>query len=216
VLRYDDGYPFTPDGAITDSTPSGGTLRLGNRFATVFETVLNVTDASSFAMTATSADYYVVQRYAGSVLMLCDPTTQPGSTKARYVSMAAVVESGGHAYTNVTDTASLAGKTFYAMGNCSYLAPIAGPQFQNTAHDSNTLRLTFDANGDVFRSDYNVGPIYSAANFNLMLGGTYYNNWSYGAFRFNVNGVERIVIVERNTHDEINVVDGFVRLWLPE
>jgi hypothetical protein len=216
VLRYDDGFGFTPAGAVVNATANGGTLQLGAQGSTRFETVLTVTDTASFAMTATNAAYSVVNRYAGSVLMLCDAVAAAGRTPGRFVAVAAEVTSGGTPYTQLTDSATLRDKSFYAVRDCSYQAEFGAQQNQSIAHDANTLRLMIDSSGDVRLSDFppSAGVAWGATNFNLMLAGASFNAWRFAAYSFVVAGTERVVLVERTPADLAGLTDGTVRLWL--
>ena len=99
-------------------TASGGTLSLGADG----NSKLAVTDAATFAMTASNTNYQVVNRRNGAVLMLCDPLAaggNPGDTLARYVAFATNAATADTQGTQVTNAAELAGKSFYAMNECS-------------------------------------------------------------------------------------------------
>lgn len=203
-------------GAVTDRTAAGGTLDLGattNGGAHAF-THLEVVDATSFSMTASAADFHVVNRLQGGVLMLCDATTTPGSSLARYVAVALQADSGGSAATAVTDVAVLAGKKFYELRDCAYADTAGGSQGQSAAHDVQTNSLSIAANGDV--SIASIGAAYSAANLQLMLNGTVYNSHRFSAFSFTSGGTERIVLVEQVWFDELSPVAGAVKLWLQD
>ena len=120
---------------------SGATLSLGAQG----QIVLTV-DSSSNGFVISTPGYDVFNRYAGSVLMLCDAATTPGTSTSRYVAVAASVATGGAAAEAVTNAAALAGKLLQVC-QCSY--PSAnGSQEQNTAADSTTLRLDFDTAGN--------------------------------------------------------------------
>jgi hypothetical protein len=207
VARENDGTAFTGAGAVSDPTTSGASLSLG-----AAGTIVLTVDASS-GFVITTPDYTVVNRFAGSVLMLCDATTTPGDSTARYVAVADSVAQGGVAPQAVTDAAALAGLRFFKMSNCSYQSA-TGAQGQNIAADADSLYLEFDAGGN---ASGNATTTYSAAEFNDMLAnGSSVGGSRFAAWRFTVNGQDSIVLVELGDYDAGNQVPGFVKLWLPQ
>jgi hypothetical protein len=196
-------------GEVGAPTASGATLSLsGQRQITL------VVDSSSNGFAITSPDYYVVSRYAGSVLMLCDPTTAAGTTTARYVAVASVAAQGGVAAEAVTSASALAGLRFFKLSNCSYQSG-DGSQGQHIAADAESLQLEFDAGGNASSNALASG--YSAAQFSDMLANRSSVDGSrFAAYRFMVDGQPRFVLVEHGTYDASIPGATFVRLWLPQ
>jgi hypothetical protein len=208
VLREDDGTPFTGAGQVSDPTANGATLSLGAAGSIVL-----TVDQTGNGFSITTPDYLVVNRFAGSVLMLCDATATPGATTARYVAVSDSVAQGGVAAEAVSSVSALAGLRFYKMSNCSYQSA-TGAQGQSSAADADSLYLEFDANGD---ATSNATTTYTAAQFNQMLAnGTSVGGSTFAAYRFTVDGQDSYVLVERGDYDAVNLVPGFVKLWLPQ
>lgn len=214
VYLRDDGNAFSGAGALSNPTASGATLSLGNRG----QTTLTVTGTAPFAMSAASADFRVWARHDGSLAMLCDPASTPGATSSRYALVAATVASGGAATTQLVQAASLAGKTLYQFAHCSYMGA-SGSQNQDTAHDANTVSLSFDATGNATRSNAapGEGPYFVDTALDLQLGGgTVVNGRSVSAFRISSGGTERYVVIERTGYDEIGFIEGSLTLWVDD
>ena len=196
-------------GQVSEPTANGATLTLGDPGPIVL-----TVDSSSNGFVITTPGYYVFNRYAGSVLMLCDAAATPGTSTARYVAVAQSVAEGGVAPEAVTSAAVLAGMGFYKLANCAYQSP-SGSQDQNTAADDATLRLVFDADGNA--SSNAMETTYTAAEFSDMLAnGSSVAGLSFTAWRFTIDGQPRIVLVERSDYDAVNQAPGMVQLWLPQ
>ena len=215
VTGQANGTPPAASGAVSEPTTSGATLSLGAQGPIVL-TVEMVDSSNGFVIT--TPGYYVFNRYAGSVLMLCDaastPSTTPGTTTARYVGVAASVAAGGVAPEAVTDAAALAGQRFYKLSNCAYQSAI-GSQDQNTGADADSLHLDFDASGNATSNA--MLATYTAAEFSDMLAnGTSVGGLAFTAWRFTIDGQPRIVLVERSDYDAVNQTSGTVQLWLPQ
>ena len=203
-----DGTTPGAAGQVSEPTANGATLSLGDRGPIV----LTVDSSNGFAMT--TPDFYVFNRYAGSVLMLCDATTTPGASAVRYVAVAQSVAEGGVAPEAVTSAADLAGLRFFKLFNCAYQSP-NGSQDQNTAADANTLHLEFDAGGNAASNA--TTTTYTAAEFSDMLAnGSSVAGSGFSAWRFMIDGQPRIVLVERGDYDAVNQSAGSLRLWLPQ
>jgi hypothetical protein len=204
-----DGNGDSSAGQVGAPTASSATLSLsGGR-----QTTLAV-DTSNNGFAITSPDYYVVNRYAGAVLMLCDPTTAPGTTTAHYVAVASVAAQGGVAAEAVTSASALAGMRFFKLSNCSYQSG-NGSQGQHDAANADTLQLEFDAGGNA--SSTALAGSYSAAQFSDMLAsGSMLDGARFTAYRFMVDGQPQFALVERGTYDASNPDATFVRLWLPQ
>lgn len=214
VLTYtiagqaDGASPAGPAQVSAPST-SGATLPLGAQGAAVLSV-----DTSNNGFVITTPDYAVVNRYAGSVLMLCDAATTPGTTAARYVAVAASVAEGGTAPEAVTSATALAGLRFFKLSDCAYQSG-TGNQGQNAAADADTLFLEFDGSGNASSNGSDIN--YSAAQFSAMLAsGPSAAGAQFAAWRFTIDGQPRTVIVERGRYDAADAASGFVRLWLPQ
>jgi hypothetical protein len=208
VTGQADGTPPATSGQVSEPTTSGATLALGAQG----QIVLTVDSSNGFVITAPG--YYVFNRYAGSVLMLCDAATTPGTSTARYVAVAASVAEGGVAPEAVTNAAALAGQRFYKLSNCAYQSA-SGSQDQNTAADASSLHLDFDATGNATSTA--MSTTYTAAEFSDMLAnGTSVAGLGFTAWRFTIDGQPRIVLVERGDYDAVNQTPGMVQLWLPQ
>jgi hypothetical protein len=187
---------------------SGATLSLGAQG----EIVLTVDSSNGFVIT--TPGYYVFSRYAGSVLMLCDATTTPGTSTTRYVAVASSVAAGGVAPEAVTSAAALVGLRFYKLFNCSYQSA-SGSQDQNAAANADSLHLDFDAAGNATSNAFTT--TYAAAEFSDMLAhGSSVAGSGFAAYRFMIDGQSRIVLVEHSDYDAVNQSPGTVRLWLPQ
>lgn len=204
IAAQADGPSGEGAGQVSAPTASGATLSLGAQGAIVL-----TVDSSDNGFVITTPDYSVVNRYAGSVLMLCDATTTPGTTAARYVAVAASVAQGGTAAEALTSATALAGLRFFKLSDCAYQSG-SGHQGQNTAADADTLFLEFDGSGKASSNASDVN--YSAAQFSAMLA----NGAPFAAYRFTVDGQPRTVIVERGRYDAADAASSFVRLWLPQ
>jgi len=195
-------------GQVSEPTANGATLALGDPG----QIVLTVDSSNGFVIT--TPGYYVFNRYGGSVLMLCDAATTPGTSTARFVAVARSVAEGGVAPEAVTDSAALAGLRFYKLSNCSYQSG-AGSQDQNTAADGDSLRLDFDSAGNA--SSNAMSTTFTAAEFSDMLAnGSSVAGLGFSAWRFTIDGQPRIVLVERSDYDAVNQTPGIVQLWLPQ
>ena len=88
----------------------------------------------------------------------------------------------------------------------------------DSAHDSQTVRLIFDAAGSATRSDAppSQGVYFDQASLSTMLDGTLVNGLGVTAYRAAVGGVERVFLVERTFYDEIGQTEGSLTLWLEE
>jgi hypothetical protein len=204
-----DGVVSADAGQVNAPTASGATLPLGAQGAVVL-----TVDRSNSGFVITTPNYTVVNRYAGSVLMLCDVATTPGTTAARYVAVAASVADGGVAPEALTSAAALAGLRFFKLSDCAYQSG-SGSQGQNTAANAETLFLEFDGNGNA--SSNASEARYSAAQFSAMLTqGPNDAGSQFTAYRFTIDGQSRSVIVERGRYDAANAATAFVRLWLPQ
>jgi hypothetical protein len=188
-------------------------VSLGNRG----QTTLSVTGSSPFAVTATATDFRAWARFEGSLVMLCAPSATPGATLSRYVLVATSVAAGGVQPVQVTTVSSLVNKTLYAFAHCSYVGP-GGLQGQDSAHDSQTVRLTFDAAGNATRSDAppGQGAYFDQASLSTMLSGTIVNGLGVTTYSAPVGGVERVFLIERTFYDEIGQTEGSLTLWLEE
>jgi hypothetical protein len=208
VTGQADGTAPGAAGQVSEPTASGATLSLG----APGPIVLTVDNSSGFVIT--TPGYYVFNRYAGSVLMLCDAATTPGTSTARYVAVAASVAEGGVAPEAVTSAAALAGLRFYKLSNCAYQSA-TGSQDQNTAADADSLHLEFDGAGNATSNASTVN--YTAAEFSEMLAnGSSVAGSSFAAYRFVIDGQPRLVLVERGDYDAVNQTPGTLRLWLPQ
>ncbi len=199
-----DGTSPAGAGQVSAPTASGATLPLGAQGAIVL-----TVDRSNNGFVITTPDYSVVNRYAGSVLMLCDAAVTPGTTAARYVAVAASVAEGGVAAEALNSATALAGLRFFKLSDCAYQSG-TGNQGQNTAADADTLFLEFDSSGNASSNASDVN--YSAAQFSAMLA----SGAQFAAYRFTIDGQPRSVIVERGRYDAADAASGFVRLWLPQ
>ncbi len=169
-------------------------------------------EATDFGIAAPG--FYVFNRYAGSVLMLCDRGTTPGTTTTRYVAVAQSVAEGGVAPEAVTSAAALAGMRFYKLFNCAYQSA-NGSQDQNAAADNATLRLEFDTAGNATSNAMSM--TFTAAEFSDMLvNGSSVAGLRFTAWRFTIDGQPRVVLVERSDYDTVNQTPGMVQLWLPQ
>jgi hypothetical protein len=207
-----DGASPAGAGQVSAPTTSGATLPLGAQGAIVL-----TVDRSNNGFVIATPDYSVVNRYAGSVLMLCDAATTPGTTAARYVAVAARVAEGGVAPQVLTSATALAGLRFFKLSDCAYQSG-NGSQGQNTAADADTLFLEFDSSGNASSNASDV--TYSAAQFSAMLSsgqdGPNDAGAQFAAYRFTIFGQPRSVIVERGRYDVADAATAFVRLWLPQ
>jgi hypothetical protein len=195
-------------GQVSEPTTSGATLSLGDRG----QIVLTVDNSNGFVIT--TPGYYVFNRYAGSVLMLCDAATTPGTSTARLVAVAQSVAAGGAAPEAVTSAAALAGSRFYKLANCSYQSA-SGSQGQNTAADADSLHLDFDAAGNATSNAMTM--TFTAAEFSDMLAnGSNIAGLSFTAWRFTIDGQPRTVLFERSDYDAVTQTPGIVQLWLPQ
>ena len=198
---------------------SGSQLSLGAGGSTT----LTVTDANTFAMTATNTNYQVVNRRKGAVLMLCDPlpaSGKPGDTHAQYVAIAtnsATAETQG---TLVTNAVELAGKSFYEIDECSYVKRdgLFTSQQQNTAPKAGTLEFRVDTSGNV-RSE--LGLIDAATFTGLLNGGNLVDGqgrkiW-FTTYKFTVGSEKKVyVAIRTEPRKDINGValdDGFAVVW---
>jgi hypothetical protein len=204
TLADQNGATPADAGQVSAPTTGGATLSLGAQGAIVL-----TVDTSNSGFVVTTPDYTVVNRYAGSVMMLCDATTTPGATTARYVAVAASVAEGGTAPVALTSAAELAGLRFFKLSDCAYQSG-SGNQGQNTAAAADTLFLEFDGNGNATSNASEVN--YSASQFSAMLAG----GAPFAAYRFTIDGQPRTVIVERGRYDAADAASGFVKLWLPQ
>jgi uncharacterized repeat protein (TIGR01451 family) len=203
-----DGTTPAAAGQVSDPTANGATLSLG----APGQIVLTVDNSNGFVIT--TPDYYVFNRYAGSVLMLCDAATTPGSSTARFVAVSASVAEGGVAPEAVTSAAALAGMRFYKLSNCAYQSA-AGSQDQDVAADADSLQLEFDSAGNATSNAMTM--TFTAAEFSDMLAnGTSVGGLGFTAWRFTIDGQSRIVLVERSNYDAVNQTPGTVQLWLPQ
>jgi hypothetical protein len=216
VLTYSvagqaDGTAPAGAGQVSAPSTTGATLSLGAQGSIV----LTVDSSNGFVIT--TPDYHVVNRYAGSVLMLCDAATTPGTSAARYVAVAASVAEGGGAPAAVTSAAALAGLRLFKLSDCSYQSA-NGSQGQNTAADADSLFLEFDSNGNTSSNASDV--TYSAAQFSALLAsgqnGPNDTGAQFAAYRFTIDSQPRTVIVERGRYDAADAATAFVRLWLPQ
>ena len=209
VAGQADGTSPAGAGQVSAPTASGATLSLGAQSAIVL-----TVDSSNNGFVVTTPDYTVVNRYAGSVLMLCDAAAAPGASAARYVTVAASVAEGGTAPATLTSATALAGLRFFKLSDCAYQSG-NGNQGQNTAADADTLFLEFDSSGNASSNASDVN--YSAAQFSAMLAqGPNDAGAPFAAYRFTIDGQPRSVIVERGRYDAADAASGFVRLWLPQ
>jgi hypothetical protein len=197
-------------GQVSAATASGATLSLG----AAGQIVLAV-DSSNSGFVVTTPDYLVVNRFAGSLLMLCDAAATPGTSAARYVAIATSVAAGGVAAEAVTRADALAGLRFFKLSDCAYQSG-NGSQGQNTAADADSLVLEFDRSGNA--SSNASTTTYSAAEFSDLLanGTTTADGTHFAAYRFTIDGQPRTVIFERGRYDAGDAASGFVRLWLPQ
>ena len=200
-------------GAMSSRTASGGTLSLGADG----NSTLAVTDATTFAMTGANTNYQVVNRRNGAVLMLCDPLAaggNPGDTLARYVAFATNSATADTQGTQVTNAAELAGKSFYAMNECSYSNDSSAPQQQNSAPNGGTLEVRVDAAGNVRGSN---GAVWDAATMTGFLNGTPLvfqgrNIW-FSAYKFTRGAEQKIYFALRGEPSGNASDQGFVELW---
>ena len=194
VYKTGQEAPLTGAGAVTDSKLSLGAGGI---------TTLSVTDANTYAMTATNTNYQVVNHRKGAVLMLCDPLPaggKPGDTHAQYVALAtnsATAETQG---TVVTNAVELAGKSFYEMDECSYVKRdgLFTSQQQNSAPKAGTLEFRVDASGNV-RSE--LGLIDVATFTGLLNGGNLVDGqgrkiW-FTAYKFAVGSEQKVYFAIR-------------------
>ncbi len=202
-------------GAMSARTTSGGTLSLGADG----NTALSVTDATTFAMTASNTNYQVVNRRDGAVLMLCDPLAaggNPGDTLARYVAFATNSATADTQGTQVTNAAELAGKSFYEIDECSYVNEDLSSQQQNSAPTARTLEYRADGSGKLRGSN---GLVFDAATMTSFLNGTpsvdgQGRKFWFSAYEFTVGGEQKIYFAIRG-EPNVNVPGdvGFVALW---
>jgi hypothetical protein len=214
VYKTGQEAPLTGAGAVTDSKLSLGAG--GN-------TTLSVTDANTYAMTATNTNYQVVNRRKGAVLMLCDPLPaggKPGDTHAQYVAIAtnsATAETQG---TVVTNAVELAGKSFYEMDECSYVKRdgLFTSQQQNSAPKAGTLEFRVDASGNV-RSE--LGLMDAATFTSLLNGGNLVDGqgrkiW-FTAYKFAVGSEQKIYVAirtePRKDANGVALDAGFAVVW---
>ncbi len=197
-------------GQVSAATASGATLSLG----AAGQIVLAV-DSSNNGFAITTPDYLVVNRFAGSVLMLCDAAATPGTSAARYVAISTSVAAGGVAAEALTSAGALAGLRFFKLSDCAYQSG-SGSQGQNAAADADSLVLEFDSSGNATSNA--SAAAYSAAQFSDLLaqGTTTAEGSHFAAYRFTIDGQARMVIVERGRYDGADAASGFVRLWLPQ
>ena len=205
-------------GAVSNPTASGGNLSLGADGTTT----LSVTNASTFAMSASTKPFLVVNRQKGAVLMLCDqlPTGgKPGDTLARYVAFATNSATADTQGVPVTDAAELAGKSFYEIAECGYVKDNSSSQQQNSAPTGATLEYRVDASGNLRGSN---GLVFSAATVTGFLNGTASvdsngRQFWFNAYKFIVAGTPKIYFAirgEPNKDANGNPIDeGFVVLW---
>lgn len=200
-------------GAMSSRTASGGTLSLGADG----NAALSVTDATTFAMIASNTNYQVVNRRNSAVLMLCDPLVaggNPGDTLTRYVAFATNAATADTQGTQVTNAAELAGKSFYAMNECSYSNDSSAPQQQNSAPNGGTLEFRVDAAGNVRGSN---GAVWDAATMTGFLNGTPLvfqgrNIW-FSAYKFTIGAEQKIYFALRGEPSGNASDQGFVELW---
>ncbi len=197
-------------GTVSGPTANGATLSLGDQGTVVF-----TVDSSGNGLVLTTPDYLAVNRFAGSVLMLCDATATPGATTARYVAVAASVAEGGVAAEVVISASALAGQRLFKLADCAYQS-VGGSQGQHAAADENSLYLEFDSSGNA--SSNASTTTHSAAQFSELLanGAATAEGSHFAAYRFTIDGRPRMVIVERGLYDVADAASGFVRLWLPQ
>lgn len=207
---YKTGQQASVSGA---GAVSSGALSLGAGRGTT----LAVTDANTFAMTATNTNYQVVNRRKGAVLMLCDALPsggKPGDTPAQYVAIATNSAGAETQAVPVTNVSELAGKSFYEMDDCSYVKEDGNftKEQQNSAPSGATLEFRFDANGNVRSAQDTV----DAATITGLLNGTPFvdgrgrNVW-FNAYKFTVGGEQKIYFVIRGEPNGTNA--GFLTLW---
>ena len=194
VYKTGQEAPLSGAGAVSDSKLSLGAA--GN-------TTLSVTDANTYAMTATNTNYQVVNRRKGAVLMLCDPLPaggKPGDTHAQYVAIATNSASAETQGTLVTNAVELAGKSFYEIDECSYVKRdgLYTFQQQNSAPKAGTLEFRVDASGNV-RSE--LGLIGAATFTGLLNGGNLVDGqgrkiW-FSAYKFAVGNEQKVYFAIR-------------------
>lgn len=211
VFKTGQEAPLSGAGAMSSRTASGGTLSLGADG----NSTLTVTDATTFAMTASNSDYFVVNRRDGAVVMLCDPLSAggtPGDTLARYVAFATNSATADTQGTPVTNASELAGKSFYEINECGYVKDDLGSQQQNSAPTVGTLEYRADASGNIRGSN---GLVFDAATMTGLLNGTpsvdgQGRKFWFNAYKFTVGGEQKIYFAIRG---EPNNDEGFVALW---
>ena len=213
LFKHGQEASLSGAGAMSARTASGGTLSLGADG----NSTLAVTDAATFAMTASNTNYQVVNRRNGAVLMLCDPLAaggNPGDTFARYVAFATNAATADTQGTPVTNAADLAGKSFYAMNECSYSNDSSAPQQQNSAPNGGTLEYRVDAAGNVRGSN---GAVWDAAMMTGFLNGTPLvlqgrNIW-FSAYKFTIGAEQKVYFALRGEPSGNASDQGFVELW---
>lgn len=214
VYLRDDGLAFSGAGAVTPSAGSNDVaVSLGSRGETRF----SVLSESPFSLSARSIDFRAAARFDGSLVMLCAPGATPGAGLSRYALVAQAVADGGVLPVQFTTVATLANRTLYAFAHCSYQAA-SGSQGQDSAHDAQTVALSFDAAGSAVRSGDapGSGPYFTSDQLGLLLGGTPVNGRAVAAYRAMVGGVERVFLIERTFYDEIGATEGSLTIWLDE
>lgn len=214
VYKTGQEAPLSGAGAVSDSKLSLGAA--GN-------TTLSVTDANTYAMTATNTNYQVVNRRKGAVLMLCDPLPaggKPGDTHAQYVAIATNSASAETQGTLVTNAVELAGKSFYEIDECSYVKRdgLFTSQQQNSAPKAGTLEFRVDASGNV-RSE--LGLIGAATFTGLLNGGNLVDGqgrkiW-FSAYKFAVGNEQKVyfaIRIEPRKSASGEALDaGFTTVW---
>ncbi len=210
---FEAGEQATASGAGAVTT-SGSSSKLA--LGAGGETTLTATSGSTFAVTANNTDYQVVNRRDGAVLMLCDPLSSgssPGDTHANYVAIATNSASADTQGTPVTNALELAGKSFYVMGECSYLDDSQSVQGANAAPNGATLEYRFDASGNLRGSN---GWSVDAATFTGFLNGGFYVDpqgrkvW-FSAYKFTVGNEQKIYFATRV--EPLQGDQGYIGLW---
>ena len=218
VFKVGQEATLSGAGAMSGRTASGGTLSLGADG----NSTLAVTDAATFAMTASNTDYQIVNRRNGAVVMLCDPLPaggNPGGTLARYVAFATNSATADTQGTPVTNAAELAGKSFYEINECSYVNDDLSSQQQSSAPTGGTLEYRADASGKLRGGN---GLVFDAATMTGFLNGApsvdgQGRKFWFSAYKFTVGGEQKIYFAIRGEPNKdangAAIDQGFVALW---
>lgn len=206
VYTYGEGLLTADAGTVNQ-----GVLALGAGVSTQLSRV-----GSDGGVAARNANFQVVSRLDGAVLMLCDPAGFQGDADpTRHVAIG--LQGGLAQAVQVTRASELIGLSFHRLRGCSLVDASDAPQGRADNPDTQTKRYTVQADGSLVSSG--GGTLTAAQLRDIVAGGPI--NLGEGTdwltfYRFTVQGQTRHFAVSRFRPGFDAAGPHELALWLPQ